>query len=330
MSDGAKILSQDEIDALLSSDAAQGDVLILTHEGQRIPKDLKVKVFSYDPVAPVFLTGITFDRFREFILHFVEGLTRRFAVFLKLDFKFTLGDIRTVSYKFATEAFTPPVFIGIVKMEPLAGVALIGIPARIGMAMIERMLGGVGTLPDQGRPLTSIESVLAEDLVKLIAEEWMNTWSNVFQFQPTLVGTESFPSFLKTSSPDSVILVLTIPITLGDATEVLHFAIPYTLFEPVLTAMEVAAGKFAEALKPHPHIQPDLTRYRDLDVPIEAWWNASMVRVKDLLRLRVGDVLELSHDLLHKAEVRIGYQKRFIGSVGVTNDHVAVELTKVL
>lgn len=330
MSDEAKILSQDEIDALLTSDAAQGDVLVLTYEGHRIPKDRKVKIFSYDPAAPVFLTGLVFERFREFIGHFIEGLTRRFAVFLKLDFKFTLGDIRTVSYKFATESFTPPVFIGIVKMEPLAGVALIGLPARMGMAMIERMLGGVGTMPQEGRTLTAIESVLAEDLVQLIAEEWMNTWSSIFQFKPEVVGTENFPSFLKTSSPDSIILVLTIPITLGDATEVLHFAIPYALFEPVLAAMEVAAGKFAEVLKPHAALSRNPERYGDLNVPVEAWWNASCVRVKDLLHLRAGDVLEFPNDLLQKVEVRIGNQKGFIGSVGVRNDHVAVELTKAL
>lgn len=330
MSDVSKILSQDDIDALLSAGVAAGDSLILSYNGHRFPKDQKVKVFSYDPVAPVFLTGLVFDRFREFVLHFMDALTRRFAVFLKLDLKFNLGDIRTVSYKFATESFTPPVFIGVVKLEPLIGVSLVGIPARMAMAMVERMLGGAGSLPEQGRSLTSIEAVLAEDIVKIVAEEWMHTWSTVHAFTPALVGTENFPAFLKTSSPDTVILVLTIPITLGDATEVLHFAIPYTLFEPVLTAMESAAGKFAEALKPDSPVQPDPTRYADLSVPVEAWWKASSIWVNDLLQLRVGDVVELSSDLLNEVEVRIGTQKHFKGSAGVHNDHVAVELTQTL
>jgi flagellar motor switch protein FliM len=326
MSADTKVLSQEEIDALMSSGASLMDGLVIRHNGQRVSKEEKVQVFSYNPTDPVFLTGLLLERFKGYVARFIEAVTQRFAVFFKLDIRFKLEDIRTLSYKFTIETLLTPTFIGVFKMAPLKGMALLSFPAKMAMGLVERMLGGVGILPAEGRPLTTIEGALAEDILKMIMEEWASVWQDVMAITPGLVSTEHFPAFLKTAPPQSIMLILTVTMVLGDANEVLHVAIPYTLLEPMLKTLEANAISGAEPEKAITHDRGEIERCADLKVPVEAWWEGTTLFVDDLLRLRVGDVIEFPQTLLHEVEVRIGAQKAFIGSIGTQDDQVAVEI----
>jgi flagellar motor switch protein FliM len=54
------------------------------------------------------------------------------------------------------------------------------------------------------------------------------------------------------------------------------------------------------------------------------------MRVEDLVTLSTGDVLALDPDLIARTHVQFANSREFIGSVGIQNGRVAVQLTKHL
>jgi flagellar motor switch protein FliM len=65
-------------------------------------------------------------------------------------------------------------------------------------------------------------------------------------------------------------------------------------------------------------------------VPVVAQWKVNEIRVQDLIALTPGDVLPLDPDLIARTHIQLANSREFIGSVGIQNGRVAVQLTKHL
>lgn len=328
--DNISVLSQEDIDALLKSAGSGENVAIIRSDGKRVRKDESVRVINYDFTDPVYLDDATLSRFKEKIEEFIKILSARLSAFLKLDILIKLGEVRTISYQSIIESFNSPTFISIFRLEPLSGVGLLNFPPRLAMAMIDRMLGGPGVPPMDIRLLTQIESVLLEDIIDLILGEWVNPWMELATLSPVRIGSETVGHFLQTAPPKSVVIAVSLEVILLDCTEVIQIILPYSLFEPVLYKMELAAKRFSEevAASTVRAFNRDLCEH--LHVPLSANWNVLKMPVGDLLRLRVGDVLELPTEILSQTRILLGNKPRFIGELGVENHQIAVRLLKTL
>lgn len=324
------ILNQEDIDSLLRSGAALANGPIIRYNGQRVTEGESIRVSAYDFTDPVYLDERMLARLTERADSFIKSLAARLSVFLKLDARIKLGEIRTTPYQLVVETFTSPTFISIFRLDPLPGVGLLNFPPRMAMAIVDRMLGGQGVAPTEGRLLTEIERVLIEDIVDLILEEWVRPWSSLATLEPCRIGSETVGVFLQTSPPKDVMLGISIEVTILDCVEVLQLALPYSLFEPVLYKMEASARRFAEEAVVGLHHTFNKELCSQLDIPLVAEWKAFSLSVGDLLRLRPGDILELPQDILTKTRILFSGEPRFQGEVGVDNGRVAVRLSKII
>src|SRR5690606_33549664 len=71
-----------------------------------------------------------------------------------------------------------------------------------------------------------------------------------------------------------------------------------------------------------------LPTYSNINVPVSVEWDAFEIVVSDLLRLNEGDILEMPKDIIGQTKVRVNKVTRFIGEVGIENNHVAVKVTE--
>ena len=55
------------------------------------------------------------------------------------------------------------------KVDPLKGVGLLVIPPRLGLSLVDRMLGGPGKMPETARELSEIEVALVDQVSTLLA-----------------------------------------------------------------------------------------------------------------------------------------------------------------
>jgi flagellar motor switch protein FliM len=328
--DPISILSQDDIDALLKAGGGFDNALVIRSNGKRIGSDESVRVIPYDFNDPVYLDDRTLARLREKIEDFIKTLCSRLAAFLKLDVVLKLGDIRTTPYQVVVESLNFPTFISIFRLEPLSGVGLLNFPPRLAMAMVDRMLGGPGVPPTESRLLTPIETVLLEDIIDLILNEWVNPWSDLASLSPVRIGSDTVGHFLQTAPPKSIMIVVSLEVMILDCTEIIQIGLPYSLFEPVLYKMEAAAKRFAEEVAASTVRSFNRELCDHLSIPLSVDWNLLKLSVGDLLSLKSGDILELPVDVLSKARVLLGGKPRFLGELGVEKGHIAVELKEVL
>ena len=63
---------------------------------------------------------------------------------------------------------------------------------------------------------------------------------------------------------------------------------------------------------------------------MRAEWAALEVNLREVTSLRVGDVLELPASIFHETRVLLNGSPKFIGTVGLDGDRVAVQLTRKL
>lgn len=324
-----KALDQNDIEALLAQVETQKVELVFNYEGRRFGTDKKLNIESYDFRNPVFLTEYDLRQVRIRQEQFVHYLAARMSMFLRMDFGLKMSKLQTIDFSKFTNSLPNPVAISLLKMDPLQGVGVLAVSPRLAMTIVDRMLGGKGHSVRQDRYLTEIEISLLNDVVTIFTEEWCRQWADIQELTPSIVGNENNGRFLQTAASDAPMLVLCMEGDLGDCTEEIQLAIPYYMIEPMVKKIQMNSKKYARTQTAEKSLQWQ-DGYSGIQMPVFAEWTPFEMTVRDVLALRVGDVLELNNSILGDTKVRLVNSTKFRGEVGLEGDKVAVKITERL
>jgi flagellar motor switch protein FliM len=325
-------LDQSEIDRLLAQEIAVELVRAnqyIRADGQRITLQPDVKFEAHNFRNPVFLSEIELRRLRALHEDFIRYLSARLSLFLRMEFNLKMAKLSTLTYDKFTEALPSPSHLCLFKVEPLAGVGILDINPRLALTIADRLLGGRGHSVKAERFLTEIEIALLEDVVQIILEEWNGQWKSEQELHGVIIGHESNGRFLQTSSKDAVILALTLEVNFGDCAEQIQIGVPYFTIEPLVKKMQARRQKDSTVTQVAKHaVWQD--SYNRITVPVRAEWEAFELSLREISHLRVGDVLEMPATLLDQTSVLLNGSPKFIGTVGLDTDRVAVKLARKL
>jgi flagellar motor switch protein FliM len=322
-------LDQSEIDRLLAQttvDTAPRTLLIKA-DGRRGDEKAISKVEAYDFRNPAFLSEIELRRLRLVQEDFVRYLSARLSLFLRMEFGLKMAKLTTVTYGKFTESLPSPTHLVLFKAEPLIGVGILDLNPRLALTIADRILGGRGHSVKAERYLTEIEVALLEDVILIILEEWCGQWKTEKDLRPFIIGHENNGRFLQTSPKDAIVLALELEVNFGDCSEQMRIGVPYYTIEPIVKKMQAqrqqdsAVGivqKRAAWQKTYDHIS----------LPVRAEWEAFELPLREVASLRVGDVLELPASLMQQTRLLLNGSPKFVGTVGLDGDRVAVQLTR--
>jgi len=323
------LLAQGDIDALMQEAQSESDEVIYRPDGSRLRSDEKISIETYDFRNPVFLTEVELRQVRIRHENFVHYLAARLSMFLRMDFGMKMSKLYTAPYAKFIETIPNPTHIILFSIEQLKGVGIVDINPRLGLTIVNRMLGGQGHSINEERYLTEIEMALLDDVFNIVLSEWCRQWEEVKELNTTIIGRENNGRFLQTAPHDAIMLVLDIEAAIGDCSEMLQIGVPYYMIEPIIREMQARNRKFGQA-KEEARAPLWLNSYQEINVPVYAEWDAFQLTVQDLLNLRPGDILELPEKISEKTVLRLRSTPRFKGEVGVENDRVAVRITERL
>ncbi|MEI6106382.1 MAG: flagellar motor switch protein FliM [Opitutae bacterium] len=321
-------LDQSEIDRMLAQEAFQAEPKqhFVQADGRRTAPGTVLKVATYDFRNPVFLSEIELRRLR--ILHedFIRYLSARLSLFLRMELGIKMAKLTTAAYSKFTESLPSPTHLCLFKAEPLPGVGILDINPRLALTIADRLLGGRGHSVKAERYLTEIEVSLLEDVIQIILEEWCNQWKCEQELHGLIIGHENNGRFLQTSPGDAVILALTLEINFGDCSEQIQIGVPYYTIEPLVKKMQARRQKdsMMTQVEKHPAWQ---AAYDCITIPVRAEWSVFELSLREIFSLRVGDVLEMPSSHLQATSVLLNGAPRFIGTIGLDTDRVAVKLT---
>ena len=205
-----EVLSQNEIDSLLQA----------LSNGELDAEDMKEKdekqVKNYDFTRPAKFSKEHLRTLEIIFEHYGRLLSTNLPVYLRKTVQVEVMNSEAVTYSEFTNALSNPVLLGLVNVSPLSGSIIIELADNLGYAIVDRMLGGVGTPLDKPRDFSEIELLILERIYNVCVSLLPEPWASVCEISPRLERIETNSQFAQIISPTEMIALVTLHIKIGD------------------------------------------------------------------------------------------------------------------
>lgn len=261
---------------------------------------------------------------------FAESVAAMLSTYLRLDFALQVGKLQTLSFNEFTGTLPTPTQIILFKTDPLRGICLVEVRPSIGLAIVDRLLGGPGQAASLERNLSEMEVALLDQFIEILLGEWCKHWKALFDLRAQVLGHENNGRFLQTSSGGTMMLLVCIEARLGESLGQIQLVFPYNTIEPLVEKL----GQEIQATPTSAPAQSPLLRWNkvldELPLQLKARWPVTKVPTRKILGLKVGDLLELQPEMAEKIELCLGKAVKFQGRLGINGEGRAVQITKLL
>ncbi|MCK5508923.1 MAG: hypothetical protein KAI50_10440, partial [Desulfobacterales bacterium] len=220
-----QILSQEEIDALLSS-VDKGEVDLEVDK-----KEAEAK--SYDLTSQSVMLRDQFYALEEVYDKFTGLLHDSLSLSLRKNLEIKFVSTEMIKFKEFLEGFSNPTSFNMFSMKPLIGASLLAIEPGLVFSLIDCMFGGSGKPITQVREFTLIE----QRMMKKFAVEALNTLEKaidvVYSVKISLKQTETKPEFVYMVGPNDLVIAVVFSVKGDEFSGNIHWCIPYLMLEPI-------------------------------------------------------------------------------------------------
>jgi flagellar motor switch protein FliM len=229
-----------------------------------------------------------------------ETFARQFTTILSTTLRsvssVTVASVDHISYDEYVRSSPELCFLAILNVDPLSGASILQIPLDIGMAAIDRLLGGVGDGAQPTRALTDIESSLLRELVQRVLRELDYAFESLVKTSTSIVQLESNPQFAQIAAASDMVVVATYDVRIGARESTATLCIPFASLQPVLENVtgnaHFADRKGTDPVESARAVAAGLTA---VPVDVSVRFDAVRLTSSQILDLEVGDVLPLRH-----------------------------------
>ena len=317
----AQVLSQDEIDALLGGIATQQIATSDTAAayGQTEPESVTPPARSSEFKTYDFSRSDISNRGRlpglEVILNdFSRRLQSLFASQLGKSVDVSYDGMELVAYGTLIQSLPLPGSIHVVRLEPLRGMGMMVMEARIAFAMIELFFGGTGgkAMKVEGRDFTTIENSFLGKFVAHMLKGMEESWQSVIALKTRYIRAELNPYLLNVASTADPMILATYTVNMSPISGSIIFALPLAAIEELRNQLKVSVqvddnpdnlGLFKRAHQP----------LLGVEVDVRAVVDVVNMSLGEIMSLRAGDVIQLNVAGLDDVELWVEGKRKFIG-----------------
>ncbi|TWT88387.1 Flagellar motor switch protein FliM [Pseudobythopirellula maris] len=296
-----------------------------------LPKP-KEKVTPYDFKRP---ERVGKDQMRALqTMH--EGFGRNFGAALSsllrsiVEVKLTSVDQLTYSeFVFSLEN---PTCFNLVNAKPLEGQLILDINPSLLYPIIDRLLGGTGEAnASTRRPLTEIELLLVGRITGLFLDEMRAAWENVIELELSVERVESNPQLVQIVPPNEVVVLVSFELTLGEVRGMMNLCIPFNTIERIGSKLSANSWITYSKKPPTPETRQNISDQMSGSI-VEVVVDLAETRIatKDLIGLRVGDVINTEKDKSTPLVVSVEGRRKFHASPGALKGHKAIQVIEAL
>ena len=326
----SKTLSQWEIDALLNSIGSEdGPTPGAPSSGVPVLTDRSIKL--YDFRRP--------DRFSKEHIRAIQNIHETFArvtasslsSYLRSSTTVSLSSIEQVVYDEYVHQLSNPTLVNLVELQPLSGRIVVEMNMNIGLAMLDRMMGGAGQVAARRGELTDIEMALLRSLGATISAGLRDGWTAVAELQPVLVETVLNADLVQAALPGDIAALLLFEIHTLGISGTISICVPHPVIEPLMDRLNTQAW-FSSSQRKGESENDRLKlaeSVRQARLPITVELGSTTVTVGELLDIRPNDVIRLDRGLEAELPIRAGKRARLMGRPGILGGNRAVQVTGV-
>ena len=322
----SNILSQNEIDELLSALASGQDA----PSGEMTEDESKL-IRSYD-----FRTANKFSKDQMRTLHFIyDNFASRLSTYLSGTLR-VICEVEVISIEEQTfselsNSMPSPVIISIISMPPLAGSVLFEITPVIAYEIISRLLGGVGQFENTDKAFTEIEVSIMERVIRKMLVLMNEAWEKINRVNASLERVETSSQYVQIVSANEPIAIVTLNVKIGETADIINLCIPHVAVQPIAKKLVMKTWYTDNGLAKTTEEKDNFeARLSGIYLNLHAVFNATPATVKDVLNTKVGDVIQLDHNINRPITVQVEHIPKFKGAVGIQDSNYAVRIVDIL
>jgi flagellar motor switch protein FliM len=263
-----------------------------------------------------------------------EGFARNFGAamsgYMRTIVDCRLSVVDQLSYSEFVQSLPNPTCFNVLTAEPLEGKLVMEINPSIVFPIIDKSLGGgVTDSPVPDRPMTDIEMRLVGRVTNMAVELLANTWHPVREIHFALEGQpEPNPHLVSVAPPNVSCILITFELRMGDHSGLMNICIPYSVIEPVMAAFSAVQSWFAYGRK---HQDPANKIYiqkavQTAALPVIAYVGETSITLRELMDLKVGDVLTTAKGVEEALVVTVKGRPKFFARPGLFRGRKAVKV----
>lgn len=305
-----KVLSQDEINALFS--AMSSDDLGLEKQQEKAAAPSKIATYDFHRAD-----RISQDQMRSLHLlheHFGRNFASSLSAYLRAFVDVVLASMEQVSYSAFLKSLPDPTLFASIGMRPLDGNIAWELNPSLAFPMIDMILGGPGRPLADNRNLTEIELNIIEGVIKLGMRDLTDAWHPIMDIDFFLEGKGTKSQMFQIVSPAETVIAVHFEIRIGENSGMMNLCLPSRV-------LKLLRNKFDQQWNSRRHktssseVEKLYEMVKGVSVPVSSEIRSARLTMDDLLKISVGDVIQLNERIGDPILLCVGGIGKFTGRV---------------
>ena len=331
----ADILSQDEIDALLSTvsdePAGEGSGGDSGDDFDDFAPDFVPKKISvYDFRRPDRVSKEQLRSIRNLHDKFARNFSSNLSSFLRTITDISLVGVDQMTYGEFLMSLPDPTSFNIISMIPLQGNAVLEINLSLIFPIVDKLLGGQGLPLFHVRELTPLEMTIIDSIITLILKDLEDVWKQIIpnvRLKKEL--SENSPHVIQIVAQNEVVVLVVFEVKFGEATGMMNICLPALILEPILNkissqdwligAKKGRSGEYESRI---------LELLENINVPLIVELGRTKLKIGEILNLRENDTVILSKKAKRPLNIYISNKQKFFGALGILGIKKAIKITR--
>ena len=280
-----EILSQEEIDALLHG-VDDGDIETESDVGSEDSDYSSYDLTSQDRIVRGRMPTLELinERFARHTRVSLFNMLRRSA-------EVSIGGVQVQKFGEYIQTLYVPTSLNMVRVQPLRGMALFVLEAKLVFKLVDNFFGGDGHHAKiEGREFTPTELRVVQMLLEQAFKDLEEAWKPLFELKFDCVGSEVNPAMANIVSPSEAVIVSSFHIELDGGGGDMHITMPYSMIEPIKDILD--SGMTGDVHEVDERwikaLRRDILR---ASVDLECTVVEKQMSLRDIIDLKQGDVI---------------------------------------
>lgn len=317
----AEILSQEEIDALLSAVSYGEEV-----EVEAEPSKSERIINTYDFRHPARVSKDQLRTLQNLHDNFARLLSATFSTLQRSVIEVTLVSVDQITYSEFIMSLSSPSCTYVFRMEPLDGVSVVDFSQSVVFSFVDRLFGGRGSSISTDREITWIEKSVMNNIINRTLRDLERTWERILPLECNVEMLETNPEFVQVVPASETVVLISFELKSDNVNGLINLCYPYITIEPI--ALRLGGQNLVSSAKeiPKEELLKNRRRIELFDANVKAILGNVTMTVHDLMELEVGDVITLDTRLSDDVEVLVENELKFFGKAGHYGKYKAVEI----
>ncbi len=182
-------------------------------------------------------------------------------------------------------------------MDPLRGFGIITLDGDFVTTVVDIYFGGKGQFQTkiEDRDFTSIEMKIVQKVIESSVEDYQKSWAPVYDIKFSDMRSEINPQFVTVIPQNDMVLLEVVEVDFGTTKGTLSIVIPYSVLEPIRDKLKAVIQSDITEIDPST-LDKIKQHLKEIGITILVQLGKTNISAKDVLNLKVGDIIQLDQD----------------------------------